>query len=116
MAYTGLGSAADILSAGLSVAADPCLPKVTSLLLRLRDLEAASTPLRQVTSGATKPSGAKPPAAPAEVGIGLCRAVKPLQAIVFVRQRPWVLPVGALAVVGGLVGIGYALGRRRRRT
>jgi hypothetical protein len=96
----GLGSVASTVSAATAIVTDPYLPEVTKLVLRLRELEAKAP-----TTG-TKPSAPTP-------GIGLRLAVKPLRAFVYLRERPWVLPVGAVAVVGGLVGLGYLLGRHR---
>lgn len=82
-----------------SVAQDPCLFKVAGLALRLNQLEQAKP---------TKPGA---PAAPPTKGVGLCSAVAPLNALIYVRQRPWVLPAAGLAIVAALVGIGYAAGR-----
>lgn len=109
--YGGLGGIADVAAAAGKIAEDPCLPTVTTLVLRLHALEQRGA---QPSTG-TRPgtgTGTKPPAAPVK-GIGLCTAVRPLQAVVYVKERPWVLPLGALAAVAGLVGVGYALGRGR---
>lgn len=96
----GLGDVATTVSAAAAVVTDPCLPEVSKLVLRLHALEQT----------ATKP-GTPPP--PPKLGIGLCNAVKPLRGLVYVRERPWVLPLGAVAVVGGLLGLGFMLGRAR---
>jgi len=95
-----LGGITDVLSAATKVVQDPCLGEVASLVLRLHELEQ-----RPVMPGAP----AKP-AVPVQ-GIGLCGAVKPLRAVVYVRARPWLVPLGAIAIIGGLVGIGYVLGK-----
>lgn len=96
---TGLGSVATTVSAATAIVTDPCLPEVSRLVLRLRELEA----------GPTKP-GVPTTTTP---GIGLCKVVKPLRAVVYVRERPWVGVLGVVGVVGGLIGLGYALGRGR---
>jgi hypothetical protein len=100
---SGIGT---VVSAVSAVVEDPCLPKVSDLVLQLRALEKA---------GASAPStGPKPPPSPPTRGIGLCHAVRPLEAVVWVRRRPWVLPLGGMAVIGGLVGLGYLIGKKRR--
>jgi hypothetical protein len=109
MGYTQhpLGSVTTVVSAATAVATDPCLSRVAQLVLRLHQLE-------QARATSPKPVGATAVAAAPVRGIGLCQAVKPLEVVVWVRERPWVVPIGAVAVVGGLVGLGYLLGRRRR--
>ena len=105
--HTGLGSISDVANAAVKIVEDPCLGQVASLVLELH----AATP------AVTAPGAPKPPPGPTpppKKGIGLCTAVKPLQAAIYVRKRPWILPVGGLAVVGGLVAVGYLLGRGRR--
>ena len=102
MSYTShpLSGLTDVLSAGVNVARDPCLSEVARLTLQLHALEPAAKPL----------------AAPAvtEPGIGLCRVVKPLRAYVWTRVHPWSVPVGVVAILGGLIGLGYVMGRRAR--
>lgn len=87
-----------------TVAQDPCLFKVAELALTLNKLEQPAAPARP---------GA--PAPPPVKGIGLCSAVAPLNAVIYVRRRPWVLPVAGAALVLGLVGIGFIAGRRSGR-
>jgi len=96
----GLGDVATTVSAATAIVTDPCLPEVSRLVLRLHALEQAPV----------KP-GAPPPKP--TLGIGLCNAIKPLRAVVYVKERPWVLPLGAVAIVGGLVGLGFMLGKAR---
>ena len=104
--HESLGAITDVAAAARSVVEDPCLGQVTAMLLHLRDLEQRAPALvKGVTP--TKPT------APVK-GIGLCKAVPPLRAVVWVRERPWVASLAALSVVGGLVGAGYLLGKRRR--
>ena len=104
---SSLGAITDIATAAKSVVEDPCLGAVTALMLRLNQLEQA--PLIPIKTGVPQP----PP--PPVKGIGLCKAVTPLKAVVYVRERPWILPLGVIGVVGALVGTGYLLGKRTRR-
>lgn len=109
MAYQrhSLGGVGSVISATAAVVEDPCLLPVSELLLELHRL--AQAPARPRAPGQPAPA----PSAPAK-GIGLCQAVKPLRAAVWVRRRPWVLPVAGVAVVGGLIGLGYLLRGRGR--
>ncbi len=111
MSYTtkpqALGaSIGDVTTIATAVVSDPCLTQVATLARRLYDIEQASP---------TKPAapGVPRPPAPPMPGIGLCKAVTPLKAVVFVRERPWILPVGVIGIVGGLIGLGYVLGATR---
>lgn len=103
MSYTpiSLGGISDVLSAGVNVAQDPCLTEVAKLTIQLHTLE------QPKAVGATAPAST-------EKGIGLCRVVTPLRAYVWTRKHPWSVPLGAVAVIGGLVGLGYVMGRRAR--
>jgi hypothetical protein len=109
MAYTTnhleLGAIGDVLPAATAVATDPCLGQVATLVRRLHDLE---QPRRTA-------SGAPVAPAPPTKGIGLCQAVTPLRAVVYIKERPWILPVGAICLIGGLMGLGYVLGATRKR-
>jgi len=91
---SGIGTVAD---AALAIVKDPCLFKVSNQVIELRDLEAKST------TGQPAPSG--------QPGIGLCKAVKPLEYAIYVRKNPWLLPVGGAVVVGGLIMLGYWLAK-----
>lgn len=97
----------DVLSATNAIVTDPCLDRVATLVLRLHAAE-------QRGQAPARPGQPPAPPKPPTKGIGLCSAVKPLEAVVWVRERPWVVPVGAAAVVVGLFALGYASGRRRR--
>ena len=90
-----MGDITSVINAAKDVVQDPCLSEVAELVSRLHDLEPPSTP--------------GVPSAPPQPGIGLCKAVRPLQLVVYVKERPWVLPVAAFTVVGTLIGIGMLL-------
>jgi hypothetical protein len=99
-----MSTAADAAQGFLNVVADPCLPQVGQLLFRLHELEA--TP-----DDPTQP----PKPVQASLGIGLCKVVTPLKAVVFLRENP-VIGVAAIAGFFGIfVGIGYRLGHRSGR-
>ena len=98
--HTGLGiDFGGVVSAASNVVSDPCLHKVTSQVMALRDLE--KRPARQTSS--TTP---RPPSKPSP-GIGLCSAVKPLSAVLYIRRNPWFLPVVGVAAVGGIFALGW---------
>jgi len=95
----------DVARAAVSIVEDPCLPTVASLVLRLHAAEQPSRP--------ALPGQPKPPPRPPVKGIGLCSAVKPLRAVVWVRERPWVGAAAAIAIVGGIFMLGRASKRSR---
>ena len=104
MTYLATGNVDTVFDAVHRVVEDPCLVPVAQRLLALNTLEqarSATTALAGDEESRTK-------------GIGLCAAVKPLDAVLWVRRRPWVLPLGGALVVGGLFALGYAYGRRSR--
>lgn len=111
MGYTrhiGLSGISDVATAAAKVITDPCLYQVTQLIEQLHEAEQAPKILGV-------PTGKKPTAPPKPVpGIGLCKAVTPLKAVIWVRKRPWIIPVAGIGVVGLLVGIGYLMGRPKR--
>lgn len=94
----GLGGISDVATVALHVVQDPCLFQVATLTDQL------GTAIKRLVPGAPTTGAGAP-------GVGLCSAVKPLQAAVFVAQRPWIVPVGLIAIVGGLVGLGYLIGK-----
>jgi len=101
MGYTrhmqSLEGVADVGSAVGAVIADPCLlqvAKLTNELAALTKTSASSTPVK---------------------GIGLCKAVGPLEMVIYVKKRPWLIPLGASAFVLGLLGLGYVLGSTSKR-
>lgn len=92
-------STQDAIQGALNVVTDPCLGDVARLLHRLHELE-------------QKP-GEIPTPVEATPGIGLCKAVGPIKAVIFLREKPL---VGAALIAGFLgifVGIGYKYGRRK---
>lgn len=93
------GTVTDITSAIASVVQDPCLLEVARTVNKLSDV--------------VSPPG--PAGAPTKItkGIGLCSAVRPLRAVTYIAERPWIVPVGITVLFGGLIGIGYMLGRGR---
>lgn len=106
--HTGLDGITTVVNAAQAIVEDPCLGQVATMVLRLHELTPAPA-ARPATPGQPKP-----PAVAPRKGIGLCVAVTPLKAAIWIRQRPWVVPVGALALVGGIFVAGMAAGRRRR--
>lgn len=99
-AQKALKAAPDALKAVRAVLEDPYLPQVTKRILKLQEIESR----RKVVT-------AKPPAK--GPGIGLSAAVKPLDAFIAYRQRPWLLAVVVAALVGIPWYVGYRMGRRR---
>jgi hypothetical protein len=103
-----LGGVLDVASAAQAIVTDPCLSPVAQLVLRLHAAEQPKPP-------APRPGVPPPPPPPPVKGVGLCYAVKPLRALVWVRERPWVAPVGLAVVLGGIFLAGVATGKRSRR-
>lgn len=96
----------DVAKAAQAIVTDPCLSPVAQLVLRLHAAEQPKRP-------SPRPGVPPPPPPPPTQGIGLCYAVKPLKALVYVRERPWVGVAAAAAVVGGIFLLGRASVRRR---
>jgi hypothetical protein len=88
--HTGLSGIADVASAAQAVVTDPCLAQVSNLVLQLRPASSSSSSSGGAAGGPSTP------------GIGLCRAVRPLQAAVWLKRRPWVAPLTVAAIVGGI--------------
>ncbi len=99
--HSALGGITTVASAAVAVVGDPCLPEVANLVLRLHASEQPS------------PRAGQPPAAPVK-GIGLCSAVKPLRAVVWVKEQPSRGVAIAAGVVGAIFLVGYATGRSSR--
>jgi hypothetical protein len=87
-----LGGLLDTAQAAVAVATDPCLGQVTSLALELHDMAAASSPGSSTSAG-----------------VGLCGAVTPLTAVVWVKKNPWSAVAVSVAIIGGLIGLGYSM-------
>ena len=105
MSYTtrsphALSGVTNVATAALSVVQDPCLFEVSKLVTQLRDMEKKRPAV---------------PGAPTQPGIGLCKAVGPLKGVLYIKKRPWMIPLAGVAFVTGLVGLGYVLGRTHRR-
>lgn len=89
------GPIANIGQAALSVVADPYLPRVTQLVLEMRDVEAS-------TSGPSQMPG-----------IGLRHAVLPLEIFVKIRKHPIISALVAIGVIGGIYYAGYSSGKSK---
>jgi hypothetical protein len=95
-------STQDIAQGIANVAMDPCLGTVAQQLNKLHELEASSS-IPGVPSAPTQ----------AALGIGLCKAVGPLQFVIWARTNPIpALMVGAL-VIGTIFGVGFKVGKRK---
>lgn len=99
-AALALGGVGDLLGQVAQAANDPCLVEVTRQTMRLHDLV-----------GSTSSSAPSVPGPP-QRGIGLCSAVKPLRAAIYIAERPWIIPLGITVVFAALVGVGAQIGRR----
>lgn len=90
-----------------AVLEDPALPQVATRLRKLKAIQAKRPSLPPGTP--RLPAGQKPP------GIGLQATVKPLDAFIYYREHPWILPVGIVAALAVPGVIGYYIGKRRAR-
>lgn len=98
--HSPLGGITDAASAVATIATDPCLPQITGLVNRLHASE--QTPARPGQPASSTP------------GIGLCKAVRPLRTVVWLKEKPWRIPVVVGGVVGFLFLAGVAVGRNVR--
>ncbi len=93
-----------VLRAGAKILEDPYLPEVACEVMRLSDIEGG------------KPAGARCPptrvTAKMKKGVGLRYAVKPLRALIFHKQNPWVVPVVLLGTLGAIFYLGYTMGKK----
>lgn len=94
-----MSAATDIGQAALQVVTDPCLRTVAQQLSMLHETE---------QTGPTTATG------PVTLGIGLCKAVPIINAVIFVKQNPWIAFLTGGTIVGLIFGAGYKLGKRRR--
>lgn len=102
--HSPLGGITSVASAAAAVVGDPCLPTVANLVLQLHESEQPRA----------RPGQPAQPSTPVK-GIGLCYAVKPLRAVVWVKEKP----IRGALILGGVVGAiflaGYATGHSRSR-
>ncbi len=91
----------DIAQSVANVASDPCLMTVAGQLNRLAELEKSS--------GATTIPGLP---TQASAGIGLCKAVAPLNFVIWARMNPFLALALGVGVVGGIFGLGYRYAKR----
>jgi len=87
-----------VATAAVRVVEDPCLAEASKLILRLHELEKKPRALGAVGAASTK-------------GIGLCSAVGPLKKIIWIKEKPWRLPLIGAVVFGGLFLLGVGVGR-----
>jgi hypothetical protein len=97
MGYTSIGGLQSAASVALSVAGDPALPTVVSLVSEIKALSKSS-------------SG--PSSGP---GVGLSAIVTPLRGFVAYKKHPWILPAFAGGIVFGIFALGAMSGRKRQR-
>lgn len=91
MAYQATGGLLSTASAATAVARDPYLPEVVDLVLRLQASEKAS-------AGSAGSTGK---------GVGLRNVVGPLRTFVKIQEKPWILPVVVVGIVGTIFAAGY---------
>jgi hypothetical protein len=94
-----LGDVSSVLGTAKDIVEDPCLFEVLRRGKHISDL---------VTARSGPSSG------PPTKGVGLCSVIAPLRVAEQIAERPWIVPVGAVAIVGLLFGIGYSIGRDSR--
>lgn len=95
-------TASDALVSAAAVASDPALPEVLRLVRQLNSIESAKT---------SSPSAPRPSFS---AGVGLSQAITPLKILIYTRQRPWIVPASAVALVFLPLLLGYSIGRRSR--
>ena len=86
-----------------ALASDPHLSEVVCHVLHLKGLEEGKRDM--------KPCAQIPTTRLPGKGVGLRYAIKPLRFLVMVREQPLIGIGIGVGVIGGLVGIGYLLGR-----
>jgi hypothetical protein len=96
MAYTAMSGVVSTATAVAAIATDPYLPEVTNLVLKLQSLE--------------KGEGARA-AGSTGTGVGLRNVVVPLRLFVKIQEKPWILPVAAIGIVGAIFAAGYFTGK-----
>lgn len=94
-----IGTAAQVME-------DPALPALAERIRLLRQIEEA----RKLEEGRNEGVPPKP-----VVGVGLEKVIKPLDALIYVRRKPWVPYVLAGAIVAVPLAVGFGVGRLSRR-
>lgn len=104
-----------IVGTAVGGVADPYLPEVLCRVQQLQAMTKGRTPLQILTG--KKPVAPIPPCKEIPLGrksIGVDKAIKPLRTVVYVGQNPHVVWLGAAAIVGVPLLLGYMLGRGSR--
>ena len=124
MSYEDMGGIdlGNLLKCGATVAgvaggavADPYLPEVACRLSPLQALTTGRTPAQILTGKKTTVPVPACKATPlGQKGIGVEQAIRPLRAAVYVGRNPSVVWLGAAAIVGVPLLLGYMLGKRSR--
>ena len=99
MAYTAMGGVISTANAAIAVAKDPYLSEVVTLVLKLQAQEAKSAGI----SGSTGR------------GVGLRNVVGPLRLFVKIQEKPWILPVAVIGIVGTIFAAGYFTRKVQKR-
>jgi hypothetical protein len=115
MAYTAMSGLLSTASAATAVATDPSLPVVVDLVLKLQKIEkdkaaSAAPGAPSTVSFSTSNFFAVP-----SRGVGLRNVVGPLKMFVAIQERPWILPVTVVGILGVTFMGGYLVGKRRKR-
>jgi hypothetical protein len=97
MAYAkqGIGDIMSTTKAAAAIARDPYLPEVVGLVLELEKAEGKAAPGAPSTGA----------------GVGLRNVVGPLRTFVKIQKKPWVLPVIAIGLIGGIFALGFYTGK-----
>jgi len=97
MAYTATGGILSTASAAKAVALDPYLPQVVDLVLKLEAIEKGESSSSSSSSSPISSSN----------GVGLRNVVGPLKTFVAIQEKPWILPVAVVGIVGTIFAAGY---------
>jgi hypothetical protein len=89
------GTVTDVASAAINVVSDPCLFDAAKIVNQLHNIDSG-------TSGGPT------------VGIGLCSAMPTLNAVLWVKQNPWIVPVGIAGAIGLIGLVAYRMGQDSR--
>ena len=97
-----LSSILNVVGTGVDVAQDPYLPELACRLEQLHSINLGQRP-GACTTTAPNLGG----------GVGLRKLMPAVRAYVYAEANPWAWVVGAAAVIGLPMAIGYAMGRSR---